>query len=168
MIHSYIKHIIILITAVILQVLIFDNIRLGGYINPYFYLIFILVLPFETPRWLLLLSAFLLGFIIDVFNDSYGMHSAASVFLAFLRPFVLRIFSPREGYDNGTLPRISYYGTAWFVKYAAVLVFSHHFLLFMLEIFRFDGFAYAIIRIILSSFITTSIVVASQFFIFRK
>jgi rod shape-determining protein MreD len=168
MIQIYIKNIIIFILAVILQVIIFDNIMLGGYINPYFYVIFILLLPFETPRWLLLVSAFFLGLFVDVFNYSFGMHSAASVFMAFLRPFFLRIFSPREGYDTGTLPRISFYGVAWFVKYSAVLVFSHHFLLFMLEIFRFDGFTHAIIRIIASSFITTLMVIASQFFIFRK
>ncbi|NJK85385.1 MAG: hypothetical protein HC906_04860 [Bacteroidales bacterium] len=54
------------IILVLLQVFVFNNIHLSGFIVPYIYILFILLLPFETPGWLLLVSAFLLGFSIDV------------------------------------------------------------------------------------------------------
>jgi rod shape-determining protein MreD len=168
MITAYLKNILIFIAAVMLQVFVLDNINLGGYLNPYFYVIFLLLLPFETPKWAVLILAFFLGFTIDIFNHTYGMHAAASVFMGFLRPFALKAFSPREGYDTGTFPRIAYYGFYWFVKYAVLLIVAHHFLLFTIEVFRFDEFFHTFIRIISSSILTALFVVASQFFVFRS
>lgn len=168
MIQLYIKYFIIFITAVLLQVLVFDHIRLGGYLNPYFYVIFILLLPFETPRWILLTSAFMLGLTVDIFSNTIGMHAFASVFMAFLRPVILRTFSPREGYDAGTLPRLYYYGFNWFIKYSLSLILAHHLILFTIEVFGFSGFIHTFIRIIASTLLTTLIVLISQFFIYRK
>ena len=78
---------------VFFQVLILNNIQLGGYINPYFYIYFILLLPFETPRWLLLILSFLLGLTIDVFVNTPGVNAAACVLMAFARPFVITSIS---------------------------------------------------------------------------
>ena len=117
MIRIYIRNIIRFFTVILLQILIFNNIEVSGYLNPYFYVIFILLLPFEVPGWLLLSTAFALGFTMDMFMSTPGMHASATVFMAFLRPFVLKNFSPRDGYEPGTFPRVHYYGINWFAKY---------------------------------------------------
>jgi len=156
---------VILIAA---QLLIFNSIQFSGYINPYIYVLFILLLPFETPKWLLLITAFLLGFIMDIFSDTPGMHTAATVFMAFLRPFVLNLISPREGYESGTFPRIFYYGVNWFTRYALILIFAHHFVLFYIEIFRFGNFFSTFFRVILSTVMSLIFIVLSQFFIYRR
>ncbi|MFZ5940417.1 MAG: rod shape-determining protein MreD [Bacteroidota bacterium] len=152
----------------LIQVLIMDNIRLGGLFNPYFYTLFILLLPFETPGWLLLLSAFLLGTSMDVVNNTPGMHTMASLLMAFVRPYLLNLSAPREGYDTETYPRIYFMGFSWFLKYTLVLVFIHHLLLFYLEAFTFTNFFFTFLRVILSTALTTSTILLSQFFIFRK
>ncbi len=156
---------IILITA---QIIIFNNIEFSGYINPYIYVLFLLLLPFETPKWTLLISAFLLGLSVDLFSETLGMHTAATVFMAFLRPYVLEIFSPRDGYESGTFPRVAYYGVSWFTKYAFVLILAHHLLLFYIEIFRIGGFFSTFLRVLLSVIFTLGFIVISQFFIYRR
>ena len=87
---------------VLVQVLILNNIQISGYLNPYVYVLFVLLLPFETPNWLLLVVAFLLGLSIDLFSQTPGIHAFATVFMAFFRPFILNVLSPRDGYGCGS------------------------------------------------------------------
>jgi rod shape-determining protein MreD len=168
MIKSFLKNILQFIFLVLVQVLIFNNIELGGYLNPYVYVLFILLLPFDTPRWLLLIIGFMLGLSVDILSETMGMHTSATVLMAFLRPSVLSMFSPREGYEKGSLPRIHFYGIQWFVQYTLVLVFAHHAMLFLTEIFRIQDFFHILLRIILSTLFSVSIISLSQYFVFRK
>ncbi|HYW94786.1 MAG TPA: rod shape-determining protein MreD [Bacteroidales bacterium] len=168
MIKIYLRNIIRFFTVILVQVLIFNNMEVSGYLNPYFYVIFILLMPFEVPGWLLLSTAFVLGFTMDLFMSTPGMHASATVFMAFLRPFVLKNISPRDGYEPGTFPRVHFYGISWFAKYTFLLVLAHHLFLFMVEMFRFSDLPQIIIRTILSSLITTLLILISQFFIYRR
>ena len=84
------------IVLLALQILILNNIKLGGYINPYIYILFIMLLPFEIPGWLLLILGFLTGLTMDAFAGTLGMHSTATLFIAFLRPFILSNISTHE------------------------------------------------------------------------
>jgi rod shape-determining protein MreD len=153
---------------VLFQVLVLNNIQFSGFVNPFMYILFILLLPFETPRWLLLLSGFLLGLSVDIFSNTLGLHASASVFMAFMRPYVLRIISPRDGYESGTFPRVFYYGLTWFLKYAVILVVMHHLFLFYFEVFRLSEFFRTLLRVILSTSFSTIIIVLSQYIIYRK
>ena len=152
---------------ILIQVLILNNIQLGGYINPYLYVFFILMLPFETPKWLVMVLAFIIGVSIDLFSNTAGMHTFASVFMGFTRPYILELFSPREGYIRGTKPTMKHLGTSWFLSYAGILIFMHHLLLFYLEVFRFNEFFATFFRVIMSSLFTMLLVVVSQFLITR-
>jgi rod shape-determining protein MreD len=162
------RNIIRFIVLVLIQVLILNNIQVSGYIIPYFYVLFILLMPFETPNWLLLVVAFGLGISVDLFVQTPGMHAAATVFMAFLRPWVLEMSAPRDGYEAGSFPRIYYYGFQWFLRYTVILVFAHHFLLFFIEVFRFAEFFSTLLRVILSSILSIILIMLSQYFIYRK
>lgn len=148
---------------VLIQVFVLNNIQLGGYINPYLYVLFILLLPFEIPGWLLLLISLITGLTIDMFTNTQGMHAAATVFLGFLRPYMLSLISPRDGYEFGTKPSISHLGFTWFITYAGILVFLHHLLLFYIEVFRFSEFFSTFFRVIVSSVFTLVLIVIVQF-----
>ena len=162
------RNIIRLLVVVLLQIFIINNIEISSRINPYFYVIFILLLPFETPGWILLTSSFLLGLVVDLFMNTPGLHAASCVFMAFLRPQVLNIISPRDGFDPGSFPRLHYYGFNWFLKYSIILVFAHHLVLFYIEVFRFSSFTDTLIKVILSTLFSVVLIVISQYFIFRK
>src|SRR5690554_2947243 len=110
MINRAIKYPFQFILLVLLQVLILNNIHFSGFVNPYLYIIFILWLPFDIPKPLLLITAFFLGLVIDIFGSTLGMHASACVFMAFCRPFVLQLISPRDGYDVNQNPGITDFG----------------------------------------------------------
>lgn len=168
MINTILRNIIRFILLVLLQVLVIKNIELGKFINPFIYVLFIIALPFETPKWLLLLSGFVLGISIDMFYDTMGLHAAAGVFMAFIRPSILNLFSPREGYEFGTQPTIQYLGVPWFVSYSGILILLHHFVLFYLEIFRFSEFLHTLMRVVISSIFTLLLVIITQYLFNRK
>lgn len=155
------------ILFVLVQVLILNNIQFSGLINPYLYIMFIIILPFETPNWLLLFTAFALGISIDSFTNTLGMHTSAAVFIAFIRPYVLKIMAPREGYDTGTLPRIKFYGLQWFIRYSVIITVAHHFFLFYLEVFRLSDFFLTFSRVFLSSIFTMILILITHYLFFK-
>jgi rod shape-determining protein MreD len=153
---------------IFLQILIFRNMDLLGFINPHFYLLFILLLPFETPKWFILISSFLLGLSIDLFTNTIGMHAAASVFVAYSRPVLLQFLAPRDGYDKGSFPRMSYYGLWWFFRYAAAIVALHGLFFFFVEAFTFKFFWSTVGYSAANSVFTILLIVLSQFLIYKK
>jgi rod shape-determining protein MreD len=153
MINSILRFGLIFILLILLQVLLFNNIQFSGYVNPYVYILFILLLPIEIPSWLLLLLSFVTGLIIDFFMGSPGMHTSATVLAGFVRPYVLRIVSPKDGYESGPDPSMLTYGFRWFFSYALLMVLVHHTFLFYLEVFRFADFFRIGWRLTLISFV---------------
>jgi rod shape-determining protein MreD len=163
-----VRNIIRFIVVFLFQILVMDNVMISGYMVPYIYLLFIILMPFETPRWIVLLSGFFLGLGIDLFEHTLGMHTAATVLIAFVRPYFLNMLAPRDGYEPDTFPRIHYYGFLWFLKYTLLIVLLHHLVLFYLEVFQLKDFLSTLLRVILSSFLSASTIVLSQYFVFRK
>ncbi|MBR9830716.1 rod shape-determining protein MreD [Acidiluteibacter ferrifornacis] len=168
MIKQILNFTLLFVFLVLLQVLVLNNIQLSGYINPYFYVLFILLLPFETANWLLLILAFALGISIDVFSSTMGMHTSALLLMAFLRPSILKLISPRDGYDSNQSPSIQDFDFRWFAIYVSVLVFAHHFVLFFIEAFRFSDFFYTLTKVILSSLLTILLIFISQLFTYNS
>lgn len=162
------RNIVRLIVLILLQVFIFNNIQFSKFVNPYFYIIFILLLPFETPGWVMLILSFMLGFSIDLFSQTLGIHASSTVFMAFCRPYILRLIAPRDGYESGTFPRLYYYGFGWFFKYTAILTLVHHIFLFYIEVFTFSDFFLTLLRALLSTIFTITLIIISQYFIYKK
>ena len=164
MINDVIKNWLRFIFLVLFQVLILNNVELSGYLNPFLYVLFILMLPFQTPNWLVLILAFAMGISVDMFSNTGGLHAAASVLMGFLRQPILKLISPREGFDVVQRPTIQQFGLGWFFSYAGILVLIHHLFLFYMETFNFSEFGTTFIRVILSSVFTLSLIFISQFF----
>jgi hypothetical protein len=160
------KYAVMFVSLVLVQVLIFSQVQLGGFFNPYVYILFIILLPLSTPRYAVLILGFLLGFVIDVFSNSLGVHSAATVFIAYVRPLVVRLISNRED-DKSDYPGLHQNKLIWFVSYVSIMVLLHHLLLFYLEVYTFANFLNTLYRVILSSLFSIIIIVLSQFLVFR-
>ncbi|MCF8366602.1 MAG: rod shape-determining protein MreD [Bacteroidales bacterium] len=162
------KTIIRFIVLLLLQVLVFNNVDFNSYVYPAFYVYFILLLPFETAGWLLLLSSFLMGLSVDFFTNSLGINAAASTFTAFLRPALFKLLKSKKEYVPGITPGIKDLGFRWFFAYALILIFAHHSVLFFLEIFNFNDALQTIHRIIASSVATIILVLLTQAFFNKK
>lgn len=161
--NSLVINIVRFLLLIPVQVLILNNINFGGYINPYLYVYFVLLLPFEIPGWLLLIAAFLMGFGIDLFSHTPGLHAAATVLMAFVRPLVLRSVGSRKDYESGMQPSIRDFGFVWFFTYSFILIFIHHLAFFFLEVFRFSNFFDTTVRIIYSTLFTLVFVIITQY-----
>jgi len=164
MINSIIRYLVIYIILLLLQVLLFNNIQFSGYVNPYVYIMLIMLLPVEIPSWLLLIICFFSGLSIDFFSGTPGMHASATLFAGFLRPYILRLISPRDGYEAGATPSMAIYGFRWFLFYSVVIVLVHHFTLFYLEVFRFTDFFATLLRVLLSSAITIIFILLAEYY----
>ena len=157
------QNILRFIFLILLQVFILDNIQFMGYINPMIYVLFILSLPVRFPKWALLILAFIMGLIIDVFYNTAGMHSFALVFAAFLRTPVINIFTSLDEGANPT-PSFHTFGVSAYVKYVVILVLIHHFILFFIESFSFLHLTLLIPKIIISSTVTILLILGLQSF----
>jgi rod shape-determining protein MreD len=152
----------------LLQLLLFNNIRFTGYINPYVYILFFILLPFDFSGSLMLVLALAMGLILDLFMGTPGVHSLATVLVAFIRPGVLNLIAPHDGYNLNTLPRVSQMGLLWFVKYTAIIVVIHHLVFFYAEVFSFSHFFFTLLKVLLSALFSIAFIVGSQFFVFRN
>lgn len=149
-------------TLVFIQVLILKDIHLGGqsfnYISIIIYPLFLILLPLRTPHSVLVLLGFLMGIFIDAFYDTYGVHASACVFTGFIRPYVLKLLSPKGGYNLNFSPTKNRFGLNWFLGYAAVMFFLHLFFYFSVEVFTFVYIDEILLRTI-STFIVSMLIV---------
>lgn len=152
---------------VFLQIFVLNNIQFSGFVNPYLYVLFILLLPFETSGWFMLILAAILGLVMDMASGVIGYHTIATVFMAYLRYHLLQFIAPRDGYEPGMTPAISSLGFAWFFKYVAILTLAHHLVLFWVESFHFNDLLPATLRALASSIFTILLILIYQFLTIR-
>lgn len=156
------------VVLVLLQVFLLKNFSLYNLSVPYLYILFILLLPFETPNVLLFLLSFLLGLSIDMFYNTPGLHAASCVVLALVRVLFISVTVQKDGFDNEPEPTLGNMGFRWFFTYAALLIIVHHFFLFNLEVFRLSEIQYTLLRFISSAAFTLFLILISSFLFYRR
>lgn len=149
------------------QVLVLNNINIGGLINPYIYPLLLIVLPFEIAGWALLFFAFILGLSIDFFSGSFGFHTFAAVFLAGIRPSVVKTLSLGK-FDQDSALNIKQQGYLASTIFIGILIFIHHFVYFIVESFSYSGFGYTLLRIILSTIVSIILSVILLLFFYNS
>lgn len=154
----FLQYTLLFLTAVALQIFLFDNLQLSLYIHPFIYLAFILLLPMETKGYSLLLLALPTGAVIDLFSGMPAVNTIATVFVAFCRPAVLRLFVGREVVRDGGVPNEAKLGTGKFLRYAFTLILLHGIVFFTLETLTTTGIGYTLLRIGVSTFCTALVI----------
>jgi len=136
MISFFSIHTIRFVVLLLIQVLLLSHVNFMGYLNPYPYILFVLLFPIKNNRMLFILLSFLLGLLIDIFLDSGGIHAAACVTIAFIRPVALK-YSFGALYEHQTV-KFSNVDFVQRITYISILTIIHHLVLFLLEIFNFS------------------------------
>jgi len=149
----------------LVQVLLLDHINFLGYLNPYLYILFILAFPFSANRSLLLILSFLLGLTIDMFGDSGGIHAAACVVIAYIRPVILK-FSFGVSYEYNTI-KLNNVDFGQRLIYVMSMVFLHHLILFSMEFFNINHII-LLLKSTLFSGIFSIVLILSSISIFSK
>lgn len=153
---------------VLAQGLIFNHINIAGYVSPLVYVMFILLLPFDTPRSLTLVIAFFLGYFTDLFSGTPGMHAAATVFIAFLRPFLINAVTRDVDEDVEQKPTIKSMGLRRVFIFTTYMVIIHHTLYFFIESFRLSEFWQTLMRSAFSSAATIILIIFLQLIFFSR
>lgn len=135
-------NIIRFIVVFLLQVLVLKTLSVGWmsnyfYFNIMLYPLIIILLPMRTPQILILVIGFVLGFLVDMFYDTPGVHASATVATAFFRTWLLAQMEPRDGYPLNVAPSRQRFGLPWFAQYASIMMIFHLLIYFAIETFAF-------------------------------
>lgn len=144
----------------VVQGLLLSNVDLiGGRAQVFLYVLFIIMLPFRISSMAAMGLAFLMGLAVDTFYDSAGLHASAAVLTAFVRPYFVRLFTPRDDYEVNDRPGISKMGLPWFLRFAAALTLIHCFWVFLLEAFDLSSIGDVLVKTLASTAITLLVMV---------
>lgn len=166
--NNFVSHIIRFILLVLFQVYVLNQILMFNLINPFIYIYFVFLLPFELPVALVTLLSFIIGFTVDAFLGTYAIHALASTVMGFFRSFILKLFASYDGYEINTYPAIKYYGVDWWLKYSFFMTLIHHTTLFFVEVFHFKYFFYTILKIIISTILSVLLMLFLQLLFHSK
>jgi rod shape-determining protein MreD len=151
-------HILIFLFLFFFQVLVADSIALWGFVTPMLYILFILFLPFQMPKWQVILLGFLMGFCIDIFTGVLGQHAAACVLIAFLRMPIISLIPTHIKAEEHSPPIIWEMHFAWFIQNSLYLTLIHHIFFFFLDTMSFKNF-FLVLGIALLNTVATVILI---------
>jgi hypothetical protein len=162
---NYLFHLLVLI---FIQIVVLENIHLGAYFRVNIYIMALFLLPYRMKGIPLLLCGLGLGLLMDVVDNSLGIHAAASTLVAYIRPRLLQLTSNREEMDDirGSFRHRADFG--WFFKYAFLSTLFFHVLLILAEAFTVHNLLISCARIILSTFATLLLILLYYFIGLRK
>lgn len=165
--NPWIKYTLFFIFLVFFQGLVVQNVNLSLYFNPMVYPLLIMILPFEFGVLATLAIALVLGLSVDAFSNGFGLHASATLLIAYMRPMILRIIRPRDGYNNLLTPTIYDMGPIWFMSYASITLAIHHFWYFAIEMFRLDHFFFLLSKTISSVLFSLILIFLIQYIFYR-
>ncbi|MCB0476561.1 MAG: hypothetical protein KDC84_00255 [Crocinitomicaceae bacterium] len=163
-IRIYIVQFFLLLVA---QIVVFNSLQFSTLIYSMIYPLFLLLLPFNLSVITGMGIGFGFGLIIDYFSNTFGLHASASILIMYLRPALLKFISPKSGYDPILIPSLRDMGFSWFLYYAGIVLFIHHFWFFLFEFFSFSSFFWVLFKTILSVLFTLVFMVIWQFLFLR-
>ncbi len=145
----------------LVQVLVFNHIHLFGYATVLFLVYFVVMIPRNYPRWALLLWAFFLGLFVDLFSNTPGMAAGTLTLTAFVQPYLLNLFVPREAPENMRSAAATM-GFDKFTPYAFVLVFLYCTVFFTIEAFSFYNWLEWLLKIGGSTLLTFTLLLTLE------
>lgn len=155
---TLLQYLFLTVLILLVQVLILNNIHLGGFATPFLYIWLILKLPNDLSRPLTITIGFFLGLIVDIFSNTPGMHALATSFLAYMKEPLMVLFVPREDVKGG-VASIKLMGMGAYLRFliSAVILFCA--LLYIIEAFSFFNGWILLAKIVSSSVFTFLLII---------
>ncbi len=149
---------VFIVSALVLQLIVFDSMQVWMYFCPLAYIAFIVLLPVNAKPLAVLLLGFAAGLFIDFVEGTGGLHTAVTLFTAYIRRWVLILAIGREQVDEGSggsgMPSPKSFGGGKFLRYAAAMVFIHCLLYFSLEALSWQNYLSVAIKTAVSGTFT--------------
>jgi rod shape-determining protein MreD len=156
------------LALVAIQVLVMNKVQFNGYLNPYIYILFIILLPLRTPQLAMIIAGFLLGLVVDLYSGMMGIHTAATLFVSYFRNRIMKVVIGITEEDFVAVPGLKTLGSFRFVYYAGVITLIHHLMLFYLEVFSFRNSADTLIRVMANTLVSLLFMVITMIMFERR
>jgi rod shape-determining protein MreD len=168
--NNVIKNSVRFVLFLLVQIIILNEVPpIHQFIIPYLYFTFILWMPFGTSRLSLTLLGFLLGYALDVFTNTPGLHAAACTLLGYVRPSILNLLLSQETSEElNREPSVGSMGWGPFLIYVMILTFVHHFYLVLLEWLQFGNFVYFIGKVVATSLMSVLLIFVVELVMNRR
>lgn len=155
---------------ILIQVYVLNKVpHLHRYIVPYLYFLFILWLPFSISRQWLLLIGFMTGLTLDYFSMTPGLHAAACTLVAYVRPFIIGVLTPKDNAEfNYREPSPKAMQWTPYAVYVLVLTVLHHGYLLLLELLDVGNFLDFLIKMLSATGISLLLIFATELLFSRK
>lgn len=165
-----VKNTIRFILFILVQVVILHNVPpLHRFIVPYLYFLYILWLPFNISRGWLMVIAFVFGLSLDYFLITPGLHAAACVLIAYVRPFLVNLLIRQEGTElSYGAPSVNSMGFAPYAIFVLVLTLLHHSYLVFLEWLQFGNIWYFLGKVGATSAVSLLLIFITELLFYRK
>ena len=168
--NNILKNSIRFVLFLLIQIIILNEVPpLHQFITPYLYFTFLLWLPFGTNRLTMTIIGFLLGFSLDIFTNTPGLHAAAATLVGYIRPTVLNILLAQETSEEvNKEPSVGTMGWGPFLIYVFILTIIHHFYLVLLEWLQFGNFTYFIGKVVATSLMSVLLILLVELLMNRR
>lgn len=146
---------VFVVAVVLLQLFVFDSMRLGVWFNPLAYIAFVILLPANAKPLAVLMLGFMTGLFVDLFEGTAGLCTAVTLFTAWTRRPVMILTLGREVVEEaGAMPSPKLLGGGKFFRYAAFTVGVHCLLYFSLEALTLANYGLVLIKTFVSGVVT--------------
>lgn len=146
------------IVVMILQVLLFDQLQLLGVCHPYIYILCLLMMPITLSHSADMIIGAVVGLIMDIFCNSLGVHTAACIFIMFIRPYLIgAIVNDKDRLNEQISLRAL--GMEALLRYVVILVVVHHLMVFLLAAWSWAHIGFVLLETIVSSLVTISVII---------
>jgi len=121
------------------------------------------------PRGWLTFTGFIYGLTLDYFLNTPGLHAAACVLIAYVRPFLVNLLIPQEGAEQSyASPSVRSMGWAPYFTLVLILTLLHHTYLVFLEWMQIGSFLYFIMKVFASTGVSLLLVLLAEMLFVRK
>lgn len=156
------------VLLMLLQVLVFNNVYLGGYINPCLYVLFIAMLPTNMGRIPMMLTAFFTGLCIDITTNMAGFHTFACTAVGYLRGVWLDKIIIRDNEEGIDMPCIYNGSYQQFSLYLMLLLLVFNLIYHTLLAFSLHDILNILLTALLSTIVTWLLAILYQTLLLRN
>jgi rod shape-determining protein MreD len=168
MMQGLVRYTIVGLLLVLLQVTVVNNMVLFNLVHPHVYFMLLLILPFTMPQWVVLLTCFGYGLVMDFFTYTPGIHASACVLVGFLRPHLLNFFTPVKGKGDHEAPHLQALGFGNFALYLVAFIFFHQLMLHFMEVFSFAEMERTLLRTFINTLSTWLLMMVIELLVFYR
>jgi rod shape-determining protein MreD len=161
--NKFTKNLSRFVILILLQIFVFNYVQWFGFLNPFVYLLFLILLPTELQKSTQYVIAFATGFIVDAFLRTYGIQAFACVLMVFLRPYIILILNGLKPLDTGVKPVPGVKEFSWILVYTLLLVFVHQISVSVLEVFQWMRWWHILWTSVVNTFFTTFIILCVEY-----